>query len=184
MVEVVIASMLTAMMLLLLVNTQIQVLRNFQRAIDENTANMTTYNALRTVREQAQEAVQGLVLAGGSEVWLFPPQRDATGNLILPVQPDRDRPVIFRVDFHAGSLTQTQSGTATTLLTGVRSVRPGDGSYVPFSIQQYAPGVQALQVRLSVQQGQNPIWFEEMILLRNAFNLGEGDHEATHATER
>lgn len=170
MVEVVIASMLTAMMLLLLVNAQIQVLRNFQQAINENTANRTTYNALRTVREQAQEAVQGWVSADGCEVRLFPPQRDANGNLILPVQPDTARPIIFRVDFSTGSLTRTQTGTTMTLLTGIRSIRPQGGSYVPFSIQQYAPGVQAVHVRLSVQQGQNPIWFEEMILLRNATN--------------
>ncbi len=167
-VEVAIASALMGMVVLLLVSVQIQVLRNFQRALDANTANRTAYNALRSVREQAQGAVQALVFGGGTEVRLLLPRRDHTGALLTPVQPDTTNPVIVQVNYAAGTLTMTQNGVTTTLLRGVRSTRPQGGSYVPFSVQQYAPGVLALQVRLSVQQGESQIWYEEMILLRNA----------------
>ncbi|MCX7688886.1 MAG: prepilin-type N-terminal cleavage/methylation domain-containing protein [Fimbriimonadales bacterium] len=167
-VEVAIASALMGMVVLLLVSVQIQVLRDFQRALNENTASRMTYNALRAVREQAQGAVQALVFGGGTEVRLFPPRRDSAGNILTPVQPDTANPIIVQVNYSAGTLMLTQNGATTTLLTGVRSTRPQGGSYVPFSVQQYAPGVQALQVRLSVQQGESHIWYEEMILLRNA----------------
>lgn len=167
-VELTIASTLMAMVVLLLVSVQIQVLRDFQRALNENTANRTTYNALRSVREQAQGAVQALVFGGGTEVRLFPPRRDNMGNILTPVQPDTANPIIVQVNYASSTLTLTQNGATTTLLTGVRSTRPQGGSYAPFSVQQYAPGVQALQVRLSVQQGESQIWYEETILLRNA----------------
>lgn len=168
MLEVLIASFLTAMVLLLLVSAQLQVLNNFQRAINENTANRMTYNALRSVREQAQSAVFALVLSGGMEARLFLPRRDASGNLILPVQPDTANPIVLQANFATGTLTQTRGGSTVTLLTGLRATRPQGGGYTPFSVQQYAPGVQALQVRLSVQQGASRIWYEETILLRNA----------------
>lgn len=168
MLEVLIASFLTAMVLLLLVSTQLQVLNNFQRAVNENTANRTTYNALRAIREQAQGAVLVSVFAGGNEVRLFVPRRDTNGNLILPIQPDNANPIVLQANFATGTLTQTQGGSTITLLTGLSATHPQGGEYTPFSVQQYAPGVQALQIRLSVQQGASRIWYEETILLRNA----------------
>jgi Tfp pilus assembly protein PilW len=57
MLEVVMASALAVIVLALLVSTQIHVLRNYQRTINHNTANRAAYNALREIREIAQQAV-------------------------------------------------------------------------------------------------------------------------------
>lgn len=170
MLEVVVASALSVIVIMLLVNTQIMVLRNYQRTIDHNTANRATYNALREVREIAQQAVS--VSVSGATASIILPQRDAAGRFLSPVQPDTANPVVVQVNFSTGRLQLTQNGQTRTLLTNLSNVTPQGATYSPFSVQTLAPGVMAFHIRLSVRQGQGTnmqrIWYEETILLRNA----------------
>jgi uncharacterized membrane protein len=74
-VEVVMASALAVIVLALLVSTQIQVLRNYQRTINHNTANRAAYNALREIREIAQQAVSVTVSGNTATILLAPARR-------------------------------------------------------------------------------------------------------------
>jgi Tfp pilus assembly protein PilW len=170
MLEVVMASALAVIVLALLVSTQIQVLRNYQRTINHNTANRAAYNALREIREIAQQAVS--VTVSGNTATILLPQRDANGRFRTPIQPDQTNPVFLQVNFTAGQLVIVQNGRGRTLLTNLVNTTPQGAPYTPFSVQQVALGVVAFHVRLSVREGQNAqaqrVWFEECILLRNA----------------
>jgi hypothetical protein len=90
MLEVVMASALAVIVLALLVSTQIQVLRNYQRTINHNTASRAAYNALREIREIAQQAVS--VTVSGNTATILLPQRDANGRFRTPIQPDHGEP--------------------------------------------------------------------------------------------
>lgn len=170
MLEVVVASALSVIVIMLLVNTQIMVLRNYQRTIDHNTANRATYNALRELREIAQHAVS--VSVSGTTASIILPQRDATGRFRSPIQADTANPITLQVNFSTGQLQLTQNSQTRILLTNLSNVTPQGTAYSPFSMQTIAPGVTALHIRLSVRQGQGTtmqrIWYEETILLRNA----------------
>jgi len=170
MLEVVMASALSVIVIVLLVSTQIHVLRNYQRTINHNTANRAAYNALRDIREIAQQAVSITVV--GNTATLFLPARDADGRFRVPIQPDQTNPVLIQVNFTARQLMLIQNGQARTLLTNLVDRTPQGAPYTPFSVQQVAPGVVAFHVRLSVREGHDAqtqrIWFEECILLRNA----------------
>jgi len=170
MLEVVMASALAIIVLALLVSTQIHVLRNYQRTINHNTANRAAYNALREVREIAQQAIS--VTVSGNTATLLLPQRDANGRFRTPVQPDTVNPVFVRADFTTGRLLLIQNGQTRALLTNLVDRTPQGAPYTPFSVQQVAQGVMAFHVRLSVREGQNAqaqrMWFEECVLLRNA----------------
>jgi hypothetical protein len=171
MLELVIASALSVMVVALLVVTQLGALRAYQRALNQNTVNRGAYNALREIRGLAQQSVQASVGAGGTQLTLLPPQRDANGAIRLPVQPDTANPLTLTVNFAAGTLTLVSGGNSRVLLTGISNRTPQGNTYSPFATRQYAPGVLALHVRLSVRQGTNTTattaWFEETILLRN-----------------
>ncbi len=171
MLELVIASALSVMVAALLVATQLGALREYQRALNQNTASRSAYNALREIRGIAQQAVQASVGAGGTQLTLLPPQRDASGAIRLPIQPDTVNAVTLTVNFAAGTLTLTSGGNSRVLLTGVSNRTPQGDTYSPFTTRQYAPGVLALHVRLSVRPGggttTTTAWFEETILLRN-----------------
>jgi len=170
MLEVVIASALSVIVITLLVSVQLNVLRCYQRTIDHNTANRATYNALREVRELVQQAVS--VSASGNAASVTPPQRDANGRFITPISPDGAGLALLLVNFSSGQLTLTQGGQTRVLLSNIASTTPQGTSYTPFAVQQIAPGVVAFHIRLSVWQGQGAnaprIWYEETILLRNA----------------
>jgi len=170
MLEVVMASALAVIVLALLVSTQIQVLRNYQRTINHNTASRAAYNALREIREIAQQAAS--VTVSGTTATILLPQRDANGRFRTPIQPDTANPVVVQVNFSTGQLRLTQNGQARTLLTNLVNTTPQGAPYTPFSMQQVAQGVVAFHVRLSVREGQDPytqrMWYEECILLRNA----------------
>lgn len=170
MLEVVMASALSVIVIALLVSTQIQVLRNYQRTINHNTANRAAYNALREIREIAQQAVS--VTVSGNTATVVLPLRDANGRFRTPIQPDQMNPVFLQVNFTAGQLVLIQNGRSRTLLTNLVNTTPQGAPYTPFSVQQVAQGVVAFHVRLSVREGQGAqtqrMWFEECILLRNA----------------
>jgi hypothetical protein len=170
MLEVVMASALAIIVLALLVSTQIHVLRNYQRTINHNTANRAAYNALREIREIAQQAVS--ITVAGNTATLFLPVREANGRFRTPIQPDTANPVVVQVSFTTGQLLLTQNGQTRTLLTNLADRTPQGAPYTPFSVQQVAQGVVAFHVRLSVREGQDAqaqrMWFEECILLRNA----------------
>jgi len=170
MLEVVMASALAVIVLALLVSTQIQVLRNYQRTINHNTASRAAYNALREIREIAQQAVS--VTVSGNTATILLPQRDANGRFRTPIQPDTANPIVVQVNFSTGQLRLTQNGLTRTLLTNLVNTTPQGAPYTPFSVQQVAQGVVAFHVRLSVREGQGAhaqrMWFEECILLRNA----------------
>jgi Tfp pilus assembly protein PilW len=87
MLEVVMASALAVIVLALLVSTQIHVLRNYQRTINHNTANRAAYNALREVREIAQQAVS--VTVNGNTVTLFLPHAKLTDDSARRYSPTR-----------------------------------------------------------------------------------------------
>ncbi|MEN3001810.1 MAG: hypothetical protein ABDI19_08220 [Armatimonadota bacterium] len=169
--ELVIASGLSVIVIALLVMAEVSALREYQRALARNAANRGAYNALREVRSLVQQAVQGSVNASGTQATLLLPQRDASGAIRLPVQPDHANPVQLTVNFATGTLTVTAGGVSRVLLTGVLNRTPQGAPYNPFTLTEYAPGVQALHVRLCVQQGNirtaSTAWFEETILLRN-----------------
>ncbi len=170
MLEVVMASALSVIVLALLVSTQTHVLRNYQRTIHHNTGNRATYNALREIREIAQQAVS--VSVSGNTATIFLPQRDASGRFLTPIQPDTANPVIIQVNFAMGQLLLTQNGQTRPLLTNIVNTAPQGTTYAPFSAQTLAPGVVAFHIRLSVREGQGAhtqrFWYEETILLRNA----------------
>ncbi len=172
MLELVFASALSVMVIALLVATQIGALRAYQRALNQNAVSRATYGALREIRGLAQQAVSVTLSGGGTQATLLMPQRDASGAVRLPIQPDTANPFTLTVNFAAGTLTLTSNGTTRTLLTGISSRTPQGANYTPFAFTQYAPGVAALHVRLSVRQGNTTTattaWFEETILLRNA----------------
>lgn len=174
MLELVIASGLSVMVIALLVMTQVGALREYQRALTRNAASRGAYNALREVRNIAQQAVQVNIDGGGTQAVLMLPRRDANGAIILPVQPDTANPITLTANFSAGTLTMTIGGNTRVLLTGVSNRTPQGTPYTPFTLTQYAPGVQALHVRLSVRQGSgstaSTAWFEETICLRNTGN--------------
>ena len=171
MLELVIASALSVMVVALLVATQLGALREYQRALNRNTASRSAYNALREIRGLAQQSVQASVGAGGTQLTLLPPQRDANGAIQLPIQPDAANPITLTVNFATGTLTLTSGGNSRVLLTGVSNRTPQGNTYSPFTTRLYAPGALALHVRLSVRQGtgtaSTTAWFEETILLRN-----------------
>jgi ABC-type Fe3+ transport system permease subunit len=77
--EVVMASALAVIVLALLVSTQIQVLRNYQRTINHNTANRAAYNALREIREIAQQAVS-VTVSGNTAVIRCPSATPTVGS--------------------------------------------------------------------------------------------------------
>ena len=168
--EVVMASALAVIVLALLVSTQIQVLRNYQRTINHNTANRAAYNALREIREIAQQAVS--VTVNGNRATIRLPQRDSNGRFRTPIQPDMKINVFLRVNFTAGQLEIIQLGQERVLLTNLVDTTPQGAPYTPFSVQYVAQGVVAFHVRLSVREGQGAnaqrMWYEECILLRNA----------------
>lgn len=170
MLEVVFASALSVIIIALLVSAQLSVLRNYQRTIDHNTANRSTYNALREVREIAQQAVT--ITASGTTATITLPRRDANGRFLNPIQADTANPVQLQVNFGTGQLRLTQNGQTRTLLTNIVNTTPQGAAYNPFSTQTLAPGVVAFHIRLSVRQGQGTtmqrFWYEETILLRNA----------------
>ncbi|GIV05360.1 MAG: hypothetical protein KatS3mg016_0935 [Fimbriimonadales bacterium] len=170
MLEVAVASVLSLIILMLLVNTQLSVLRCYERTIDHNTANRSTYNALREVREIVQQATS--VSVSGASAAILLPRRDGNGRFITPLQADTANPVQLQVNFSLGQLRLTQNGQTRVLLTNLVNRTPQGVSYTPFSVQQIAPGVTAFHIRLSVQQGQDTnapyLWYEETILLRNA----------------
>ena len=171
MLELVIASGLTIIVVGLLVATELGTLREYQRALTRNSASRGAYNALREIRGFAQLAVQVSVNASGTQATLLLPRRDANGAIQLPVQPDTANPLTLMVNFSTGTLTMTIGGNSRVLLRGVSNRTPQGESYNPFTLTQYAPNVRALHVRLSVRHGSNntasTAWFEETILLRN-----------------
>jgi len=168
--EVVMASALSVIVIALLVSTQIQVLRNYQRTINHNTANRAAYNALREIREIAQQAAT--VSVSSNTAVIMPPVRDTNGRFRTPIQPDKTNPVFLQVNFTAGQLVIIQNGRGRVLLTNLVNTTPQGVPYTPFSEQQVAQDVVAFHVRLSVREGQGAhaqhMWFEECILLRNA----------------
>ncbi|MEJ5384548.1 MAG: hypothetical protein WHS44_06690 [Fimbriimonadales bacterium] len=170
MLEVVMASALSVIVLALLVSAQLQVLRNYQRTINHNTGNRTTYNALREIREIAQQAVS--VSVSGNTATILLPRRDASGRFLTPIQPDTANPVVVQVNFTTGRLLLTQNGQTRTLLTNLVNTTPQGTTYTPFAAQTLAPGVAAFHIRLSVREGQDAhtqrFWYEETIVLRNA----------------
>ncbi|MCS7300715.1 MAG: hypothetical protein NZ556_04080 [Fimbriimonadales bacterium] len=175
MLEVVIASALSVMVLALLVSVQYTVLRSYQRTVDYNTADRAAYNALREIRELAQQAVSVSVSNDGTVATLFLPRRDTNGRVAIPVQADTANPVVLRANFAAGQLTLQQNGQTRLLLANLSATggQSGNLSYTPFQIRQIAPGVSVFRVRLSVRQahqrtGAQRAWYEETILLRNA----------------
>lgn len=169
MLEVVIASALSIIVITLLVSTQISVLRNYQRTIDHNMAHRATYNALREVREFAQQATS-ITVSGNTATIIFP-RRDANGRFLTPIQPDTANPAVLQANFTNGRLTLTQNGQTRVLLTNLVNTTPQGLAYAPFAAQQIAPGVVAFHIRLSVRHGQGAntqrAWYEETILLRN-----------------
>lgn len=170
MLEVVIASALSVIVIALLVSAQLSVLRNYQRTIDHNTANRATYNALREAREIVLQAVS--VSVSGTTATITLPQRDANGRFRSPVQADTANPVQLQVNFATGQLRLAQNGQWRTLLNNIANTTPQGAAYDPLSVQVFAPGVVAFHIRLSVRQGQGAnaqrLWYEETILLRNA----------------
>ncbi len=170
MLELIIASALSVVVITLLVSAQLSVLRNYQRTIEHNTANRSTYNALREAREIAQQAVS--VSVSGTTATIILPRRDSSGRFLNPIQADTENPVQLQVNFGTGQLRLTQNGQTRTLLTNIVNTTPQGVSYTPLSVQTIAPGVVAFHIRLSVRQGQGAnvqrLWFEETILLRNA----------------
>lgn len=170
MLEVVLASALSVIVITLLVSAQINVLRNYQRTIDHNAANRGTYNALREVRELAQQAAAITVSSNTAAIIL--PLRDANGRFLTPIQRDLANPALLQLNFSSGQLTLTHGGQTRILLTNIVNTTPQGASYTPFAVQQIAPGVVAFHIRLSVRYGQGAntqrVWYEETILLRNA----------------
>ncbi|MCX7992786.1 MAG: hypothetical protein N2651_03855 [Fimbriimonadales bacterium] len=169
MLEVVIASALSIMVVTLLVSAQVSVLRNYERTLAQNTAQRTTYNALREIREIVQQAMS--VSVSGNNAVIILPQRDANGRFRTPTQPDTANPVSLQVNFSTGQLTLTQNGQTRVLLSNILNTTPQGASYAPFVVQQIAPGVTALHIRLRAQSGHNTstqcVWYEETVLLRN-----------------
>ncbi len=174
MLELFIASGLSVMVIALLVATELSALREYQRALSRNTAGRNAYNALREIRGIAQQAVQASVNGSGTQAVLLLPQRDASGAIRVPVQPDIANPITLTVDFSAGTLTMTTGEGSRVLLRGLSNRTPQGAFYSPFTLTQYAPGVQALHVRLSIVQGSGATtataWFEETIFLRNTIS--------------
>lgn len=170
MLEVVMASALSVIVIALLVSTQTQVLRNYQRTINHNGANRATYNALREIREIAQQAVS--VTVSGNAATILLPLREADGRFRTPIQPDTANPILVQANFTTGQLRLTRNGQTRALLTNLVNTTPQGTPYAPFAAQQLAPGVVAFHVRLSVREGQGAqaqrMWYEECILLRNA----------------
>ncbi len=93
------------------------------------------------MREQAQGAALALVFDGGTEVRLFPPRRDSAGNILTPVQPDTANPIIVQVNYSAGTpYAHPERRYDHAPHRGTLHTPAGREFYVPFSVQQYAPG--------------------------------------------
>lgn len=174
--DLLIASVPSMIVIALLIAAQWSALSAYERALSSNKTTLDAYKALREIRNLSQQAVQASVNGSGTQATIFLPLRDASGAIQLPVQPDTANPITLTVNFSTGTLTMTTNSTSRVLLVGIANRTPQGDAYSPFTLTQYAPGVQALHIRLSVQrtlrQGRANItstaWFEETIWLRNA----------------
>jgi hypothetical protein len=102
MLEVVMASALAVIVLALLVSTQIHVLRNYQRTINHNTANRAAYNALREIREIAQQAVS-VTVSGQHGDHPACPSATPTDDSARRSSPTMANPIFLQVSFAAGT---------------------------------------------------------------------------------
>ncbi len=170
--ELLLASAIGMLVIGLLVTTQIALLRNVQRTLNENTLYHQAYSALRTVREVGQIAMHAQVSNDGRQLTLILPRMDDNGNPFVPLTPDMDNPLMLNVNFAQGTLVMTHRGATRTLLTGLADRNAQGATYVPFTVSQVAPNIWVVHVRLSVRQGQGTtqrqIWYEETIFLRNS----------------
>lgn len=168
--EVVLASAIGGIAIALIVGVQIHVLRNYQRALAHNTGDRAAYNALREIRTIAQLAMRATVL--GNTVILTLPAHAPTGQLILPLQPDPANAATITADMATGQLILTHGRQTRVLLRNLVNTTPQGAPYAPFAVQQVAPGVVVLHVRLSVREthasGTERFLYEETIMLRNA----------------
>lgn len=178
--EVLMATAIAGVAIALLVSTQVLVLRNYERTARHNTANRAVYNALREIREVAWQAIHVQELLQqpntaritSSAITLLMPARDPNGQIRIPPQPDLQNPVRLVANFGNGQLVMAHNGWSRVLLTNLVNTTPDGAPYAPFTVQQVAPGIIALHVRLSVRiphaSGTQHIAYEETILLRNA----------------
>lgn len=178
--EVVMAAAIAGIAIALLVSVQLLVLRNYERAARHNTVNRAVYNALREIRELAQQAIHVQELlqqpntssVSSSTLTLLMPAVDSSGRVLVPPQPDTQNPIRLVANFGSGQLVMMRNGQSRVLLTNLVNTTPNGATYEPFTVQQVAPGVIALHVRLSVRDthasGTQHIAYEETILLRNA----------------
>ncbi len=169
--EIVFASTISVFVIVLLVSMQIQVGRNFERAVNENTNVRTGYQAVREIRTVAQEALSATTASSGRRLTLTEPMRSG-GRIVLPITPNTAQPTVFEVNYSNGTLRMTRGGVTTTLLNGIVDRTPNGATYTPFSVTQYAPGIRALHIRLCIRRtvhGQHQhFWIEETVYIRNA----------------
>ncbi len=169
--EVVFASAISVFVVVLLVAVQIQVGRNFERALNENTNVRSGYRAVREIRAIAQESLSATVGDSGRRLTLTEPVRSG-GVVQIPIVPNNAQPTTLQVDFTNGTLSLTRNGVTRTLLNGIVNTRADGMTYTPFNVTQFAPNVTAVHIRLSLRRtvrGQNQhFWIEETVFIRNA----------------
>lgn len=172
-VELLLSTGLISVVVGTLVYAQVNLMRDWQRGMNREQVERETQKALRNARQAVMEARTITVNSAGTLVTFKLPARDFSGNYTIPLEPESGSSRTLQVDWSSGELRLTQNGSTRVLLRNIVQTNNGS-SYNPFTLNQYAPGMAVLHVRLSVRREASgpghPIaytWVEETVLLRN-----------------
>jgi len=172
-VELLMGTGLIAVVVGTLVYAQVNLMRDWQRGMNREQVERETQKALRMARQAIIEARTVTVNSAGTLVTFQLPARDYSGNYTVPLAVESGTARTLQVNWSSGELRLTQDGSTRVLLRNIVQTN-GGSSYNPFTLNQYAPGMAVLHVRLSVRrEATGPgrpsasTWVEETILLRN-----------------
>lgn len=171
--ELLLSTSLISVVVGTLVYAQVNLMRDWQRGMNREQVERETQKALRNARQAVMEARTITVNSAGTLVTFKLPARDFSGNYTIPLEPESGSSRTLQVDWSSGELRLTQNGSTRVLLRNIVQTHNGS-SYIPFTLNQYAPGMAVLHIRLSVRrEASGPgrpaasTWVEETVLLRN-----------------
>lgn len=172
-VELLLCTGLITLIVGTLVFAQVNLMRDWQRGMNREQVERETQKAMRNARQAIIESRTITVDSTGTLVTFQLPARDLSGNYTVPLATETGTPRTLQVHWSSGELRLTQNGSTQVLLQSINQTYNGE-SYRPFTLNQYAPGIAVLHIRLSIQrQATGPgrptasTWLEETILLRN-----------------
>jgi type II secretory pathway pseudopilin PulG len=173
MIELLLSTSLIALVVGTLVFAQVNLMRDWQRGMNREQVERETQRAMRNARQTIIESRTVTVNSAGTLVTFQLPARDLSGNYTVPLSTETGTARTLQVHWSSGELRLTQDGNTRVLLRSISQTYNGE-SYRPFTLNQYAPGMAVLHIRLSVRREAagpgRPIastWVEETILLRN-----------------